>query len=327
MYKKLFYTLLIINVTLKADEVSVFGAGNLDSKNPYGLNSAEKNILKNRKNLGTIDSKVKNVKLTIESISERVDGLKSIYEGDSRKLNKTILSLNKLIKNVEENSTLIQEHSKDIKDLKNVSNQILTLQEEISSENKKNIAEIKKIILSLTKKINSINSTYVSEKEFKSNMKQFITRSEFKDLKKSLDKKISSKNTILSKTKKVISSNDKAKMLSEAKSLFEKDYFTKAIPIFEKLVALDYKRATSNFYLGEIWYYRKNYKSAISYFKTSAVLYDKASYMPKLLLHSAICFEKVGDFTNAAKFYSSLVNVYPKSEEANIATKNLSNIK
>lgn len=112
-------------------------------------------------------------------------------------------------------------------------------------------------------------------------------------------------------------------MLDEAKRLFKKDYFTKAIPMFETLVEQKYKPAESNFYLGEIWYYRKQYEKAIAYFKKSAVLYDKASWMPKLLLHSAISFEMTKDYTNAKTFYGTLIDVYPNSEEAKIATKNI----
>ena len=50
MIKKLLLSSILVSSTLTANEVSVFGAGDLDSKNPYGLNSAEKNILKNKKN-------------------------------------------------------------------------------------------------------------------------------------------------------------------------------------------------------------------------------------------------------------------------------------
>merc|ERR1711879_943659 len=114
---------------------------------------------------------------------------------------------------------------------------------------------------------------------------------------------------------------DKKAMINEAIRLFKKDYFTKAIPIFEELISVNYMPATSNYYLGEIWYYRKKYDDAIRHFKTSAMLHDKASYMPKLLLHSAISFEKTKDFSNAANFYSSLIDIYPDSKEAKTATK------
>ena len=76
-----------------------------------------------------------------------------------------------------------------------------------------------------------------------------------------------------------------------------------------------------------MWYYRKKYDDALSYYKTSAMLNDKASYMPELLLHSAIAFENTKDFSNAANFYSSLIDMYPNSTEAKVAVKNLSNIK
>lgn len=319
--------LLASALTVTAQEVSVFGAGNLDSKNPYGLNSTEKNILKNKKILGNIDSKVKDVKLTIESLSERIDGLESIYEGDSQKLNQSVLKLNELIKKVEENSTLVQKNSTDIENLKTVTSQILAMQEEFMKENKKNIDSLKDALKKLTKTTNNINSSYISEKEFKKNMDQFITRAEFEALKKSLGIKTSNKTTTKTKSKKISSYTDKKEMMDEAIRLFKKDYFTKAIPMFEELIAANYKPATNNYYLGEIWYYRKKYDDAISHFKTSAMLYDKAPYMPKLLLHSAISFENTKDFANAANFYSSLIDIYPDSKEAKVAVKNLSNIK
>lgn len=316
MNKLILTTLLLSSTIAGANEVSAFGAGNLDSKNPYGLNSAEKNILKNKKTLGSIDSKVKDVKLSLESINERIDGLESIYEGDSQKLNDSVLKLNDIIKKVEENSTLTEKHSADIE-------QILLMQEEFA----KNIANLKKAVSKLSKTIKKINKTYISEKEFKSNMNQFITRAEFEALKKSLGQKTSNKSTAKTNIKKISSTTDKKAMMNEAIRLFKKDYFTKAIPMFEQLIAANYKPATNNFYLGEIWYYRKKYDDAIRHFKTSAMLYDKASYMPKLLLHSAISFEKTKDFSNAANFYTSLIDIYPDSKEAKAAAKNLSNIK
>lgn len=322
MNKLFLSSLLIFSTIAGAEEISAFGAGNLDSKNPYGLNSAEKNILKNKKTLGNIDSKVKDVKYTVESINERIDGLESIYEGDSQKLNESVLKLNELIKKVEENSTLTEKHSNDIEDLKNITAQILIIQE----ENAKAIANLKTALSKLSKTVNKINKKYISENEFKSNMKQFITRAEYEALKKSLGIKTNSKTTAKSNIKKVSSPKDKQTMLEEAIKLFKKDYFTKAIPMFEELVAANYKPAMSNFYLGQMWYYRKKYEDAISYYKTSAMLYDKASYMPELLLHSAISFEKTKDFTNAANFYTSLIDLYPDSKEAKIAVKNLSNI-
>ncbi|MFV0563433.1 tetratricopeptide repeat protein [Malaciobacter mytili] len=305
-----------------ANEVSVFGAGNLDSTQPYGLNSTEKYILKNKQELGKIDTKFKGVKTTLESLSERLDGFESIYEGDSQKLNSTVLQVNELVKKFEASENIDKQHSTDIENLKNVTNQLLTMQEEISAENRKNLDALKKAIDKLATQLNDISSSYVSVNEMKKNMKQFVTLEEFEAFKKSLGQKTNTKTKSEVKSNK-LSSADKKNMLDEAKRLFKKDYFTKAIPMFETLVEQKYKPAESNFYLGEIWYYRKQYEKAIAYFKKSAVLYDKASWMPKLLLHSAISFEMTKDYTNAKTFYGTLIDVYPNSEEAKIATKNI----
>ena len=314
--KKLFYISFLISSTIAvANEVSVFGAGNLNSNKPYGLTSTEKHILKNKKELGSIDSKVKNVKSTIDSLNERIDGLESIFEGDSQKLNSSSNKLNELITNFELKNTKIDANKQEIDSIKNVANQLLTMQEEISTENKKNIDTIKLAISSLTKLVNEINANYVSSKEFQSNMKQFVTVKEFRN-KKNVSKSKKRKNNDFSlKTKK--------ELIEETRELFKKDYFTKAIPILNYLLKENYRPAEVNYILGEINYYRKKYKDAISYFKTSAVLYDKAKHMPKLLLHSAISFEKINDLDNAKSFYSTIIEVYPDSKESKTATKNL----
>lgn len=314
--KRIAFSCLLLSTLAVAQEVSAFGAGNLDSPNPYGLSTTEKDILKNRKTLGNIDSKVKDVKLSLESINERIDGLESIYEGDSQKLNGSVLKINEVIKKVEENSTLTEKHSSDIE-------QIQAMQEEFA----KSIASLKIAVEKLTDTINKINSNYISEKEFKSNMNQFITRAEFDALKNSLGVKTSNKTTENTKSNQVSSNLSNDEMFDEAIRLFKKDWFSKAIPMFEELISKNYKPAASNFYLGNMWYYRKKYDDAIRYFKASAMLNDKADYMPELLLHSAISFEETNDRGNAVNFYTSLIDIYPKSSEAKEAEKNLKKLK
>jgi len=66
--------------------------------------------------------------------------------------------------------------------------------------------------------------------------------------------------------------------------------------------------AASNYYLGEIAYYTKNYQDAYFYFKKSAGLYDKASYIDTLLLHTAISLEKTGDKAQAKIFYQTVID-------------------
>jgi len=332
---KYLLSFLITSSLSVAQEVSVFGAGDLNSKNPYGLNSAEKHILKNQKKLNSLSSKVTDVNLLIESVNKRLEGLESIYEGDSAKLNSTVLRMNKLMKEVELSTEMATKNSDETAEIKNVSEQLLLMKEETDKEVKQSIATLKKAVSKISRLVNKINSEYVSSSELRTNMDQFVTRAEFEALKKSLGVKTTSSvvstkpsvsTTSTNSSDKKLTSTAKKKLLEEAKAQFEKRYFKYAIPKFEKLISLNYKPAESNYYLGEMWYVRKKYDLAISHFKKSAILYDKAAYMPTLLLHSAISFEKTNDKDNARSFYSTLIDLYPGSEESKIAKKNLSKL-
>jgi len=75
--------------------------------------------------------------------------------------------------------------------------------------------------------------------------------------------------------------------------------------------------------IGEMKYRRKNYSEAIAYFKKSASLYAQASYMPTLMLHTAISMDKTGDKKNAKAFFKGLIVKYPSSSEAVEAKKYL----
>ena len=79
--------------------------------------------------------------------------------------------------------------------------------------------------------------------------------------------------------------------------------------------------------IAEMWYYRNEFAKALSYFKESAKLYDKASYMPTLMLHSAVCMEKTGDVTNAKAFLNALIATYPNDKIAIEAQKRLDKLR
>ena len=158
----------------------------------------------------------------------------------------------------------------------------------------------------------------------KTNMNQFVTRAEFEALKKAVGVKTTSVKKEKKSTK--IDISNKPGLSASAKENYKNRYFTKAIPKFEALVKANYKPAEGNYYLGEMWYVRKKYDLAISHFKKSAILYDQAAYMPTLLLHSAISFEKIKDKDNARSFYTTLIDLYPSSSESKTAQKNLSKL-
>jgi len=63
-------SLVLLPLSLIAGEPSAFGAGNLDSDNPYGLTEAEKKILQNKKTLQQNDRKLRSQNSEIESLRE-----------------------------------------------------------------------------------------------------------------------------------------------------------------------------------------------------------------------------------------------------------------
>jgi TolA-binding protein len=265
---------------------------------------------------------------TLETIKTRLEGLESTSEGDSAKLNSTA-------KKVEE---LMQRSGSSDLGSKSVS----TNNSQVSDSQ---IAELRAAITKLSTLVNKINSEYVSSNELEKNMQQFITREEFEALKKAMGIKTSqvSPKTKLDANssgvetttetasasvsdKKLTTPEDKSNLLKEAKNDFDTKNYTASTPKYEKLLEANYKPAEVNYYLAQNWYMRKKYDVAISYYKKSAILNDKAAYMPTLLLHSAISFEKTKDKDNAKSFYSTLIDLYPNSNEAKEAKQNLSKL-
>ncbi|MCG3703870.1 hypothetical protein PJV89_07280 [Aliarcobacter butzleri] len=312
--KKYLPLLLVVTSLTVAEEVSVYG----DSNASYNLTSTEKHILKTQTSVSNLSSKLDEINSLVNSINSRLNGLESTYEGDSARLNS---KLNELQRN-------------------GVSSDLGSNND--STANQSDLNALKAAITKLTALVNKINSEYVSSTELEKNMQQFVTREEFEAVKKAMGVKTSSvAPTKTTETKsasiddsssstvsigEVKTAEDKAKLMSEAKKDYDAKAYTTAIPKYEKLIEVNYKPAENNFYLGEMWYKRKKYDTAISHFKKSAMLNDKAAYMPTLLLHSAISFENVKDKENAKSFYGTLIELYPNSSEAKEAKTKLSKL-
>lgn len=120
-----------------------------------------------------------------------------------------------------------------------------------------------------------------------------------------------------------LQSQENSKLYSEGVRLFVKKRYDEAQKRFQITDKKGYKPAASNYYLGEIAYYTKRYEDAIFYFKKSAGLYDQASYIDVLLLHTAISLEKTGDKAQAKIFYKNIIANYPDRKSAKIAKEKL----
>ena len=326
---KYLLSFLIVSSLAVAEEVSVYGSGDSGGNGSYGLNSSEKHILKNQASINALTSKVGDINSLLDSIKNRLEGLESTYEGDSAKLNSTSRKVDELMQRVGASSDL-------------GSNNGPVSSQGGDAQLAETVNGLKAALTKLTTLVNKMNSEYVSSNELEKNMQQFITREEFEALKKAvgiktsqvspttkLDANTASIDTQSSNevsTKKLSTPEDKLNLMKEAKSDFDSKKYEASTPKYEKLLEANYKPAEVNFYLAQNWYMRKKYDSAISYYKKSAMLNDKAAYMPTLLLHSAISFEKTKDKDNAKCFYSTLIDLYPNSNEAKTAKQNLSKL-
>ncbi len=160
--------------------------------------------------------------------------------------------------------------------------------------------------------IDKINSEYVSKAELKQilHLKENVPFSKVEKPKKK-------------KTSEVLEETSTKKLYSEGVRLFVKKRYDEAKKRFTITDTKGYKPAASNYYLGEIAYYTKQYEDAIFYFKKSAGLYDKASYIDTLLLHTAVSLEKNGEKAQAKAFYENIIANYAGRKSAKIAKQKL----
>lgn len=281
---KRYSILLLVFAGLRAfAEPSAFDAGMLDSDNPYGLTESERVIIENKKRSLLNQKLIRKQAIVIDELQERVEGLSSVVDSLGSKFGQTSQKLNTL----EQDSD--QASNDDIQRLKKEI-------EDIKSENEK---RYKKINETLQRLISLIGGSS-SKKDLKSSK-----ASKKSELKKS-DKKISS-----------------SVLINEAVKAFRSKNYSKAESKFAILAKRSYMPAKTNYYLGEIAYKQKRYEDAISFYKKSVGYYDKASYMPTLLLHTALSFKGLGEEDNAREFFNTLIDGYPDSPEANIAQKYL----
>lgn len=297
-----------LSCLLHASEPSAFGAGDLSNDNPYGLSSSEEIILQNKKNLKKVLSTTSNQENLVHSLRERIDGLQSVVEGLGLKSHENTQDLKKLLQAEQTNKE-----------------QYVALEEKMIAFNESqnsSIEQLKKVLSELSLVIDSINGSYVRQEEFN---KLIEDVNNFKTL---VSKELQHVSTASAKeSSSGLDAMQSADVYTEAKALYDKKYYTDAIKYYTHLIKNHYKPAYSHYMIGKMYYKRKNYADAIAYFKKSASLYSKASYMPELMLFTAISMDETGDKENAKAFYQGVVAKYPNTEEAQEAQKRLNTLK
>jgi TolA-binding protein len=289
-----------LHINLFSAEPSAFGAGDISNSSPYGLTSKEKLILQNKIKLKRLLIQNNNQDDNVNSLRERIDGIQSILESLNKNAHSNKLSFKNLKKTIANDFKNIDEYEKRLS--------------ELAQANANQIEKINLLTTELAKAVDTINKSYIERKEF-NNLVDDVNK--FKSLVlKELKSNTKSKASVLSKMSNV-------KIKAKAKRYYDKKNYTKSIKYYEHLISKNYEPARGYYMLGEIHYYRKKYEDAIAYFKKSASLYSKASYMPVLMLHTAISMDKKGDISNAKKFYSAVITKYSKGASAKIARKKI----
>lgn len=282
---------------LSAAEPSAFGAGNLDNPEPYGLTSNEKVILQNKNKLQNVVVKSNNQANEVDSLRERIDGLQSIIENLSRKTHNNKVNL----KNLEDKHSINMQSTGEYE----------TRLSEVVQTNVINVEKTKNVVFDLSLIIESIKKDYVTKAEFN------LLVDEVNKFKELIVKELEQ-----NKPQDLANVNG-GDLYDQAKANFDKKLYTQAIKEYELLIVKNYKPAYAHYMIAEMYYQRKNYANAITYYKKSTSIYDKASYMPNLMLHSAISMDNTGDANHAKVFYKAIIAKFPNSNEAKVAKKYL----
>ncbi len=297
MTRFLLLTSFLLPLSLYAEK-SAFGAGDLDNPSPYGLTKTEKRILENKEIITDIEGTVRKNRTRITGIEESVSGMKSIVEG-----------LNEKSQN---DKRELQGLKNDINEMKDSSVQMNQKIDDLVANHDENIKKLKIVMGELSSLIDRINSTYVSKEEYN------ILAKEINSFKLEVSKQLKNIGKVSSNA---FDNRSNAQIDIDAEELFQKKKYADAIDAFEYLITKHYKPARAHYYIGESYFQLNEYKNAIAYFKESAELYSKADYMPNLLLHTAISFQKSKDDEHAQQFFQALVAKYPDSSEAEKAKK------
>ncbi|MGH2267995.1 tetratricopeptide repeat protein [Campylobacter taeniopygiae] len=311
--KKILSVALFIGATLLHAENSAFGAGDVTSDNAYGLSSSERLI---KEKLDSLSNSNSQTNVRIDEIQERIEGLQSTLEGINSQYAKSNSRLTQL---ETKNDSLENNLTAEIQNLKKYVEESRKIQE---TNNK----QFKKILTELSSLVDSINANYVSKEELKDinlSINNISSNASHKNTENILDEKKDNNattNTPIKDTNKTIDDSWKKKKNNEILDLaiqdLHKDLYEECKTKLNYLIAQKYKPARANFWLGEIEYKQKNYNNAIVFYKKSSTISSKGDYFPKLLYHTAISLDKVGNTKTANGFYKALKKNYPNTPEA-----------
>ena len=287
-----------------ASEPSAFSAGDLSSDSPYGLTQTEKYILENKNSIDDLQKRLVQLEGKIDDLISSLDAFRSLTAGGNEK----IFNISRDIKQLGSDVALQKEYQAKI------DGELKTLAE----ADKASQARDDKITLAvkeLSGLIDNINNTYVHKSEMKEALEKLV-------------KQLQSSGAEASAAPKAGFSGKKdADIFDQAKADFKAKKRSQAQSALEHLAQNSgYKKAEVLYLLGELYYQQGMYSQAISVFKNSVKLDDKADYLPVLLFHTGVAYDKMKKKNEAKKFYESLITMYPKSYLVESAKKRLARL-
>ena len=295
-------TLFFIPLLVFAADINPFGAGNINSNNPYGLTPQEKAIVNNKKNISKLQIEIKKLKSSLDAFKLKINN-------DEEVVNSKLSALD----------TILDELAQD----------------------KKNYISLKLSIKNLENRINDINETIINLKNNFNNLNNKINnmQNNLTTLNDAINSVINNQNKNMEYVKKAISDIYKQiknlnkplsakEAFNKARNLFFAGKLDKAREYFLYSLSKKHLPATSAYYLGEIAFKKHNYQKALAYYKKSVNFYPKkTSFTSRLLYHTAISFEKLGDTQSAKLTLQKVISDFPSSKYANLAKKELEKLK
>lgn len=264
----------------------------------------------------------------VETLEQVQYGLQSLYDSQNQNLQKVTQDLENNVLFAQENRARFELLKDQVEQIRETQKQYLEVHQNLS----KLISDLEGKLQNITQVSSDLNAIVMKEFEGVKNelKKQAEVLNQDQDNIKKLSLEI---EKIYQDRKREQERNafkqvhKKPEVLQEAKKLYQEKKNDEARDRLIWLIEQGYKKAESNFYLGQIAYRQKQYQDAIFYYKESAVLNDKAKYMPELLLNTIKSFDVLKDKSNTLKFIDTLLALYPQSKEADEAKKIQSKIK
>ncbi|MCI7765661.1 tetratricopeptide repeat protein [Helicobacter sp.] len=283
---------------LKQIGVVLVLANLLFAEEPSAFNAGGDTLMKTKEQI--IDEKLFNLSSKVKNLEVSQEGLKSVFEGQLQRIQEVSHELN----------TRVDENNATIANIKEY------MEANFATQNE-NIQKLQQSIAALGELIQKVDMQTKSEIDV---IKKMLL-DEGQQEKKEVKKNNSNPRQIDAKVAEELRDKPLAEVFAEGEKLLEQKQYKIASEYFKKAVDGHYKPARGNYLLGESAFYQGKYEEAIQYYKISAERYDKADYMPLLMLHTAQAFKKLNNNENALKFLESLVALYPDSKESQEAKK------